>query len=201
MPTSRPRLPRRPASRSQLRAHIGIVAALLFDSHGYRSVTMEQVAGAAGVSKRTLYKYFAVKEALLEQVLEAALARDLAARPPRRRAQASFRAGTKALLRDSARWCEQHAEVLLPYIRYKFASFAPSAPAGEDRGLLPVWVDLIGSAQRQGELASTRQPEQLAVYFHYLYLGALMRWLSEPGIDLAAEFDAVVAIFVDGVAA
>ena len=37
----------------------------LFETHGYDSVTMEQIAAQAGVSKGTLYNHFPVKEALL----------------------------------------------------------------------------------------------------------------------------------------
>lgn len=195
------RTPRRPSSRAQLPAHIGRVAALLFQSRGYGAVTMEQVAGEAGVSKRTLYKYFAAKEALLEQVLEAELTQDLLARDFSLDAQAGFRAGTTALLHASARWCEQHVDVLLPYIRYKFASFDPAAADVQDRGLFPVWTRLIGAAQQRGELVGEHRPEQLGIYFHYLYLGALMRWLTQPRIKLTKEFDTVVGLFIDGASA
>src|SRR6185312_394283 len=112
MPSSRPRP--RPSSRAELPEHMGLVARQLFASHGYAQVTMEQVAAQAGVSKRTLYKYFPAKEALLD---------------------------------ESAHWCEQHADILLPYIRYKFANFDPGARPKEDRGLLPLWVMLIEAAQ------------------------------------------------------
>lgn len=201
MTAARPRRRPRPPSRAQLPEHIGLAAAQLFRARGYAQVTMEQVAGHAGVSKRTLYKYFPVKEALLERMLEATLADDLAARDVAADERAGFRAGVTALLHESAGWCERHAELLLPYIRYKFASFDPAAAATADRGLLPLWARLVEAAQARGELAAGHRPVQLGTYFHYLYLGALMRWLTEPGLDLRQEFDVVVALFVDGAAA
>lgn len=201
MTTARPRRRPRPPSRAQLPEHIGLAAAQLFRAKGYAEVTMEQVASHAGVSKRTLYKYFPVKEALLERMLEATLADDLAARDVAADEQAGFRAGVTALLHESARWCEQHAALLLPYIRYKFARFDPATAPAEDRGLLPLWTLLIEAAQAHGELAASHRPVQLSTYFHYLYLGALMRWLTEPALDLRQEFDVVVALFMDGAAA
>lgn len=192
------RKPARPARRAQLPDHVGAVAERLFLTQGYPGVTMEQIANRAGVSKRTLYKYFPVKEALLERMLEAALAKDLAARNFRLRGWTGFRAGVARLLRQSASWCEHHGDLLLPYIRYKFASFDPGAARGEDRGLLPLWTTLIETAQQLGELRVDLPAAQLGMYFHYLYLGALMRWLTTPGIRLREEFDTVMALFMDG---
>jgi len=195
-----PRSPARPDRRAEIPAHILRVAQQLFQAQGYVPVTMEQIASQASVSKRTLYKYFPVKEALLERVLEDALARDLAQQNFHIDTRATFRKGALHLLHESARWCEQHTDYLLPYIRHKFATFDPRLAVGDDKGLLPVWTMLIATAQKRGELRAERPAEQLATYFHYLYLGALMRWLTEPGLDLCQEFDMVVALFVDGAA-
>lgn len=193
-----PRPPVRPDRRAEIPAHIVRVARLLFRSRGYANVTMEQVAAKAAVSKRTLYKYFSVKEALLERVLEDELANDLAHRNFHVDVQASFGSSVLQVLYLSAQWCEQHTDYLLPYIRHKFATFDPGATADKNNGLLPVWTMLIAAAQQRTELRADRPAGQLATYFHYLYLGALMRWLTEPGIDLRREFDMVVALFVDG---
>jgi len=188
----------RPDRRAEIPTHIQRVAQQLFQSHGYAHVTMEQIAGQAAVSKRTLYKYFPVKETLLERVLEGELAKDLAQQDSHIDSQASFRSSVLNLLHGSAQWCEQHTDYLLPYIRHKFATFDPSAAAEKDTGLLPVWQTLIAAAQERGELRAECPAEQLGTYFHYLYLGALMRWLTEPRLDLRQEFDMVVALFVDG---
>lgn len=190
----------RPRSRADLPPYIAAIAEMLFQSRGYTSVTMEQIATQAGVSKRTLYKYFPVKEALLESMLEAALANDLERRDFSFSRSRNFRANLAELLRESTRWCERNADLLLPYIRYKFATFDPGTARSQDRGLLPVWTMLITDAQDRGDLNPTRSAEQLGTYFHYLYLGALMRWLTNPQLDLREEFDAVVELFVGGAA-
>lgn len=70
------------------RAAIVQAAVAQFRTHGYEATSMDQVAAAAEVSKRTLYNHFASKEALFAQILlqlwERSLALlDLAYRPDR----------------------------------------------------------------------------------------------------------------------
>jgi AcrR family transcriptional regulator len=67
----------RPINQSQtrnrkdhsVRQHIVDAARAHFFSHGFRSVTMDDLAEELGISKKTLYAHFAGKIALLEAVL------------------------------------------------------------------------------------------------------------------------------------
>ena len=52
----------REISRDAVRARITEVALDLFAEHGFDQVTVDQIAGAAGMSGRTFHRYFAVKE-------------------------------------------------------------------------------------------------------------------------------------------
>lgn len=195
----------RPLKKARLMERIVAAAGELFQTHGYAAVTMEQIAAAAEVSKRTLYKYFPAREAVLAHLLEGELARDLGRLDFRFDLNAFFRANVSALLAESAAWCERHPDYLLPYIRYKFASFEPNAETADkpaDSGdMVQMWTLLIAAAQQRGELDATRPAEQLAIYFHYLYFGALMRWITDRRLDLKQEFATVVSLFVDGACA
>lgn len=188
----------RTLKKVRLMEHIAATAGELFQAHGYMVVTMEQIAAAAEVSKRTLYKYFPVREAVLAYLLEGELARDLAGQDFRLDPNAPFRANISALLAESAAWCERHPDYLLPYIRYKFASFEPNAESAGEGNLVQAWTLLIAAAQQRGELDPEHPAEQLAIYFHYLYLGALMRWITDRRLDLKQEFATVVRLFADG---
>jgi AcrR family transcriptional regulator len=195
----------RPQKKAHLLKRITSTAGELFQAHGYDAVTMEQIAAGAEVSKRTLYKYFPAKEAVLAHLLESELARDLANLRFRTDLDAPFRSTVLALLAESAAWCERHPDYLLPYIRYKFASFEPRAEMagkGEDDGdMVQAWTLLIAAGQERGELDATRPAQQLAIYFHYLYFGALMRWITDRRLDLTQEFETVVHLFVEGAGA
>src|SRR4051794_18817592 len=80
---------RRPAAEDSPARRIVAAARRHFFAHGFRHVTMDDLAGELGMSKKTLYAGFPSKEALLEAVLkdkfrsvEADLAR-LAGKPAR----------------------------------------------------------------------------------------------------------------------
>jgi len=74
MPHSRGGRPTREEA-SQLTGRILDAATILFLRDGYGATSLEAVAAAAGVSKRTLYARFSGKPALLQVVVERLLAR------------------------------------------------------------------------------------------------------------------------------
>ena len=187
---------RRDRKRLQMLAHLVGTALRLFEALGYDAVTMEQIAGEADVAKRTLYNHFPTKEALLAHWIHAQLAADL------ERLQAdidrcpTFLSRVSCLLDASARWCERHRSYMLPYLRFRFMSAGRDAPVD----IADIYASLIEAGQQSGELRTDLAARHLAVLLHHLYLGALMRWLSVPGLALQAEFRAAIDLFVTGAA-
>src|SRR2546423_9702248 len=77
-------LPVRERTRRAVRGELAQLAVELFVEKGYDETTIDDLAAAAGMSKRTFFRYFASKEELVMgkyEVLGEQLAEDLAARP------------------------------------------------------------------------------------------------------------------------
>jgi AcrR family transcriptional regulator len=77
-------LPVRERTRRVVRDELTQLAKDLFVEKGYDETTIDDLAAAAGMSKRTFFRYFASKEELVMgkyEVLGEQLAEDLAARP------------------------------------------------------------------------------------------------------------------------
>ena len=77
-------LPVRERTRRAVRGQLAQLAADLFVEKGYDETTIDDLAAAAGMSKRTFFRYFASKEELVMGKYEyfgEQLAEDLAARP------------------------------------------------------------------------------------------------------------------------
>lgn len=64
---------------SRVRRHIVTVAAATFERLGLRRATMDEIADAAGVARKTLYNYFENKPKLVGEVIEHESARVAAA--------------------------------------------------------------------------------------------------------------------------
>lgn len=74
----------RERTRMAVREEVLVQAWLLFEQHGFEAVTVEQIAEAAGMSRRSFFRYFATKEELVLLRLvahDARMADCLAARP------------------------------------------------------------------------------------------------------------------------
>src|SRR6266536_1455580 len=77
-------LPVRERTRRAVRGELAQLAVGLFVEKGYDETTIDDLAAAAGMSKRTFFRYFASKEELVMgkyEILGEQLAEDLAARP------------------------------------------------------------------------------------------------------------------------
>ncbi len=194
----------RQRKRLQTLDRIAAVAHALFERHGYAAVTMEQIAAEADVAKATLYKYFPVKEAVLAHWIHAELADDMADFLPLVGACDGFAHGSRVLLQASAQWCGAHRDYLPHYLRFRFLGIGaavPEPPGIARSDIVDAFEALATKGQQCGELRADMPARHLAELFHHLYLGAMLRWLAQPGLSLAQEFDAVVTLFVEGAAA
>jgi TetR/AcrR family transcriptional regulator of autoinduction and epiphytic fitness len=191
---------RRARKHSQTQSLLAETAIRLFETNGYDAVTMEQIAANADVAKGTLYNHFATKEAVLAHWIHAQLEADLIRLQPRVARQAGFAPALSMLLGASAGWCEKHRALLVPYIRFRFLSLGVSARDEDapNSDMADGFALLIAKGQATGELRDDLAATHLATLFHHLYLGALMRWLTVPGLRLKQEFAVVIELFVNG---
>src|SRR3954453_22678597 len=96
-----------PRSSQQTQQRILDASYLLFRRKGYTRVSMDEIAAAASVTKRTLYYHFKSKDTLLAEVLEAQHALALAAfRTFGNRLSGSPEAIIDTLFKDLAVWSD-----------------------------------------------------------------------------------------------
>lgn len=192
---------RRDRKRIQTLNHLSSVAARLFAKNGFDSVTMEQIAAAADVAKGTLYNHFPTKDAVLAYAIHHELGSNLETLTARLEPGTGFVAGVGSLMDALSRWCEAHREYLAPYLRFRFMDIQAATPdtgANGPNDIVEVYTWLIGNSQRSGELRKDLDAAHLAVLFHHLCLGALLRWLLTKNLKLRRELASAVDVFIHG---
>ncbi len=154
-----------------------VAAALaLFDKHGFGQVTMEDIAQAAGVSRRTVYRRFPTKDHIVLEVpkrwlavWDAAVA-EFAKAPPIAAAEASCLAVARHI--DAHRF-----EVLTAYAALDESPTLASAGAATNE-----WIErIVGLLRRE----PTRLPGSAPYVIAGSYLGAIdammTRWVKGGG--------------------
>lgn len=198
-----PELPgRRERRRVQTLDLVASTAMRLFDAQGYGATTMEQIAQESDLAKGTLYNHFPTKEAILAHWVHMELAADTQRLHATIDRNADFGAQLTSLLDASAEWTERHRDYLLDYFRFRFLNIE-SEIGGRDetaapRDLAGLFETLIAAAQQNGALRTDVSSGHFASLLHHLYFGALMRWLTLPGLVLRDEFAVIAELFIVG---
>lgn len=170
-----------------------------FLAHGFRGVTMDDLAAAAGMSKRTFYRHFPGKLELLDAVLEAKwgeLDRDMAAC----RAEGEFSGRVRALLEVMHR----HAgEVQAVFLR----DLSREAPDRLER-VMRMRRDLIrrhmGGLLRAGRRAGLVRRDMPVPLMTEILTGSMdavvPSRLDALRLNLSSAITAIVTLFLEGVA-
>jgi TetR/AcrR family transcriptional repressor of mexJK operon len=195
--------------RSAQKRHAVVEAATaLFLQHGYPGTSMDQIAAAAGVSKPTVYRFFADKEQLFTEIVLGPL--DQAGQPFRDRLAAL--AGTTRLAGDLRQVARDYLATVVqprvlqlrrlvigasPYLPEVARTYYERAPEQTMQAL----AGCFGQLAARG-LLRISDPAAAAGHFAYLVLGrALDKSLfcgDAPftAAELRAQADAGVAVFL-----
>jgi AcrR family transcriptional regulator len=182
--------PARDGKAAQTRARIAQTALDLFADQGFAETTIDQIAAAAGVSRRTVFHHFATKEAMLvdhQMAQREDMLRRLEARPKDEPVLTSLH----AVLRE---FCEHgYDRRFLDQIRAIIATepeFASAQVAGQ-RVMEARIIDIL--QRRVGKKRSFLELKALTVMAMGWSASAAHLYLVEGGTSLVDTFDKVVA--------
>ena len=159
---------------------------------------MERPAAEADVAKATLYKHFPVKEALLRHRFHRDLRDSVRDQFPVVAAEPIGAARLRKFFALGAAWSEQHRGYLLPYVQYRLAERRCPEDDSQRSGLERIFTALIAEGQAAGQFRTDIGASALTVYLEFLYLAALLRWLTGQAPALQAEFDTMLMLFLGG---
>lgn len=184
---------RRAAHKSRTRHAIEDSAWQLFAERGYDDVTLAEIAEAAGVGLRTVYRYFPTKDRLLDGrhgEMLAAASDALAALPGDAPLSRVLRSAAAAAIGDCI------MDPSREQLRGRLAASTP-AVAARQLALEADWMGLVTGelARRLGTGPGDLRPSVLAGAAIGAVHGALTAWVAQPGSDpLRLVDDALVLV-------
>jgi AcrR family transcriptional regulator len=173
------------------RARIAEAALKLFADQGYADTTIDQIADAAGVGRRTVFRHFATKEAILFdhfRVRREVTLQRLRERPPDEPPLASL----LAVLREQSR--QGYDRGLLDQIRAVLAAeprLAQDELSFGDR--MFEWHATAALQERVGEDVKWSELHALTSMAISWFVAAVQMYFVEGRRSLARTFDEVVA--------
>ena len=198
---SRPRLPVEHSSGpASTRRRIVAAARRHFLAHGFRGVTMDDVAAELGMSKKTLYAHFPAKTALLEAMLEAKF-RDLEADVARIAAgsAADFAAGLESLLACLGRHAAEVQPAFVRDIQRETPELFELVEKRRAEVIERHFSKLLGAGRRQGRI---RRDIPVHIIIAVL-LGATQAIMNPPrmaelGLTPASGYAAIITLVLEG---
>jgi AcrR family transcriptional regulator len=185
----------RDVARNAVRDEVVRSAWDLFVEHGFEATTVEQIAEAAGMSRRTFFRYFAGKdELILDKLLEVGdrVAAALAARPADEAAWPALRAALDVVVT---------AQDEFPEPSRRLGRLLRDEPG--TRATMEVrrrrWTETLGPLVAQ-RLPDQRLPGQSVTAGHAVagaalacYDAACDAWIDAPDTSLAGHLDIAMA--------
>ncbi len=193
---------RAPGKRERSRARIIEAARSLFAEHGFETVSMDDVAAEARVSRTTVFNHFPTKQALLEGVTERILERyeELLAQSVRS-TRTTVVDRVRRLFRDMGRGVANasrlHRAVFREISRVMLTPDEPSRAFVIRREAIERLTQLITQGQAAGELRTDVMAQHLASAFDSLVFGTVAFWMMEASDSLQARMKLNAELFLD----
>ena len=176
--------------RSTSRAELEQVAFDLFEQQGFEHTTVDDVAAAAGISRRTFFRYFDSKNEIPWGDFDGELAR-----MRRRFAATPAQAPLMDAIRDAIVDFNQMPAEQLPEHRRRMTLIL-GVPALQAHSTLrfAAWRQVIADfvAQRTGQCADALLPRTIGHAMLGVAVAAYEQWLASPGEDLCELLDSAV---------
>lgn len=192
MTTDEPHSPSASTGRRKVtsRAELEQVAFDLFDRRGFEHTTVDDIAAAAGIGRRTFFRYFGSKNDVPWGDFDGELVRmrrRLSATPPDAPLMEAIREAVVDFNRMPAEQVPAHRRRM---------AFILGVPALQAHSTLrfTAWRQVIADfvAQRTGQRADALLPVTIAHAMLGVAVAAYEQWLASPGDDLCELLDSAV---------
>lgn len=191
---------RRARKKEETKKKIIAIALELFETQGFESTSMEQIAEKADVARGTLYNHFSNKEDIIVEYIQRTRISKKKQFESIITDQPDTRSRFITLLMEISEWNNVNIDMLKIYITYRFQNLHKSELGpGEQSGFAVMVEKIIRLGQERKEIRSELSANWLTSNFVILYFNAIMMWLRKPNdFSLNEELIEIVDLFLSG---
>lgn len=192
----------RTARKAELQTRIVQCALLLFREKGVAETTMEAIAEAACVTKRTLYRYFPIKEAIASAYWLDNVRQKAALLPELFRLYPDTRSRLLAVFLDAAAGFKVEPELARMHFSYQLQRIGLEGAGDPPLDFNRFLVALLENGQQVGDVRTDVPADQLAWQVQLSFTGICLMWFAAPdAFPLEERLASAVACFLEGAAA
>ena len=176
--------------KEETKQKIIAVAMALFKKQGFNPTTMEQIAADVDIAKGTLYNYFPVKEAILNEFMQRTFQKRHAERIRQLREMPDTRSRMALLLSELITGVRAEKEIFEKYFVYRIQNMISlSRDQSMDSGIELLGTEIIELGQQSLELRTDLPLDTLKALFEFVFIIVAQQFYREP-----EQFKADVAI-------
>lgn len=186
--------------KEETRRKIVGAALLLFQRQGYETTTMEQIAIEADVAKGTLYNYFAVKEAIVDEYIQEVSLQRNAERLLRLQDLPDTRSRMTLVLNELLDGLLALQELFEKYMIYRMKQLISFRQAkGVPGGFYRVATEIVRLGQESGELRCDLSPLLLEELFEFVFIELAKQFYTQSeDFNARQAVEAGVDLFING---
>jgi AcrR family transcriptional regulator len=176
------------------------VAMDLLREQGVASTTMEQIAEQADIAKGTLYNYFPVKEAIIDEYIKQTFRERNSERLLQLQKLPDTRSRMTFLLGSLFEGVQAQSEIFEKYFVYRIQKMI-SLRQDESMasGLFTLEDEIIRLGQESAELRTDLPHALLADLFEFAFIKVAQNYYSDPVVfDLQTTIDHYIDLFMNG---
>jgi len=186
--------------KKESRQKIIKVAMDLFQHQGFDNTTMEEIAEAADIARKTLYNYFPVKEAIADEYVQN-ISKGLAhVNLENLQKLPDTRSRLLAALNNTYGWVEMNPEITRTVLLYRFKNIYQAGKKPEKTGTQAVMAAIIRQGQQAGEIKADIPEEQMVMYIDLLRGTMAWEWVNDTsGFKLSDKIAQLVEMVLYGI--
>jgi AcrR family transcriptional regulator len=186
--------------KEDTRQKILTTAMQMFRKYGFESVSMEAIAEAVDIAKGTLYNYFPIKEAILDEYIRRNFKEQNEARIAKIQGLPDTASRMETVFADLLTGIQSQKVIFEKYVAYRMKQWISFRQEDHEKSGFQLFAsEIIRLGQRDGELRNDLPAQMLEDLCEYVFMLAVKEFYLAPKTFSASHaIERSVNIFLNG---